>query len=93
VLEESGYHVRVTRLLAVYDRDKHSHPPHPYHIYKLFFECEIVGGSPANSSETDGVAFFAQDALPPLSLTRVTSAQIQRLFELHRDSTLAADFD
>jgi ADP-ribose pyrophosphatase YjhB (NUDIX family) len=93
VFEESGYQVRVTRLLAVYDRNKHGHPPHAYHIYKLFFECEIVGGSPVESSETDGVAFFAEDALPALSITRVTPAQIQRLFELHRNPALATDFD
>jgi hypothetical protein len=80
-------------LLAVYDRDKQGHPPHPYHVYKVFFECDIVGGFPADSSETDGVGFFSEDALPPLSLTRVTPAQIQRLFEHHRDPTLMADFD
>jgi ADP-ribose pyrophosphatase YjhB (NUDIX family) len=93
VFEESGYRVRVRRLLAVYDRDKQGHPPHPYHVYKVFFECDIVGGFPADSSETDGVGFFSEDALPPLSLTRVTPAQIQRLFEHHRDPTLMADFD
>lgn len=93
VLEESGYQVRVTRLLAAYDRDKHGHPPLAYYVYKLFFECEIGGGEPASSEETEDVAFFAQDALPPLSLTRVMPAQIQRLFELHQQPTLATDFD
>ncbi|HZR43399.1 MAG TPA: NUDIX hydrolase [Ktedonobacteraceae bacterium] len=93
--EESGYRVRATRLLAVYDRDKerHGHPPLPYQIYKLFFECEIIGGAPTSSSETDGVAFFSLDDLPPLSLTRITPVQIKRLFELHQQPELGADFD
>lgn len=93
VWEESGYRVRVTRLLALYDRDKHEHPPHPYYVYKLFFECEIESGTPTISSETDAINFFALDDLPPLSLTRVTPAQIRRLFALHEQPTLKADFD
>lgn len=74
VLEESGYQVQATRLLAVYDRDKHDHPPLAYYVYKLFFECEIVGGTAASSLETEEVAFLALEALPPLSLTRVIPA-------------------
>ena len=53
-----------------YDRDRHGHPPIPWHAYKLFFLCELTGGSAAESDETDGVGFFAEDAIPPLSLTR-----------------------
>ncbi|HLZ61459.1 MAG TPA: NUDIX hydrolase [Ktedonosporobacter sp.] len=93
VREESGYQVLATRLLAVYDRDKHGHPPLPYYVYKFFFECEIVGGSPTSSKETDEVGFFALDELPSLSIDRVTPAQIKRLFELHHDPGSATDFD
>lgn len=93
VYEESGYQVRVTRVLAVYDRNKHEHPPHIHHIYKLFFECEIVGGTPTSSSETDAVEFFPVRELPPLSLSRVTPTQIARLFELHQQPDSATDFD
>jgi ADP-ribose pyrophosphatase YjhB (NUDIX family) len=41
VKEESGYEIVVKKLAAVYDRDKHGHPPMPYHVYKLFFVCEL----------------------------------------------------
>jgi ADP-ribose pyrophosphatase YjhB (NUDIX family) len=41
VYEESGYRTRAIKLLALYDRDLHGHGPHPYHIYKVFFQCEI----------------------------------------------------
>ncbi|MDE2742643.1 MAG: NUDIX hydrolase [Gemmatimonadota bacterium] len=93
VFEESGYQTKALKLLACYDRNRHPHPPHPYHIYKLFFHCEILGGSPSTSYETDGVDFFKQDAIPELSTGRVTSAQIDRFFEFLRSPDLPTDFD
>ena len=93
VFEESGYQTKALKLLACYDRNRHPHPPHPYHVYKLFFHCEIVGGSPTTSSETDGVDFFKQDAIPELSTGRVTSAQIDRFFDFLRSPDLPTDFD
>ena len=52
VKEESGYDVIARKLAAVYDRDheRHGHPPMPYHVYKLFFLCEAVGGAAKKSS-------------------------------------------
>ncbi len=93
IAEESGYLTRAVKLLALYDRNKHGHPPIPDHAYKLFFLCELIGGAPAESSETDGVGFFAEDELPDLSLMRVTPAQIARLFAHYRNPDLPADFD
>jgi ADP-ribose pyrophosphatase YjhB (NUDIX family) len=93
VYEESGYHTRAVKLLAVYDRNKHGHPPIPHHAYKLFFRCELLGGEPAHSVETDGVAFFPPDALPELSVTRVTAAQIAHCFEHERHPEWPTDFD
>ena len=93
VFEESGYQTKALKLLACYDRNRHPHPPHPYHVYKLFFYCEILGGSPSTSYETDGVDFFKQDAIPELSTGRVTSAQIDRFFEFLRSPDLPTDFD
>lgn len=93
VFEESGYQTKALKLLACYDRNRHPHPPHPYHTYNLFFHCEIVGGSPSTSYETDGVDFFKQDAIPELSTGRVTSAQIDRFFEFLRSPDLPTDFD
>ena len=93
VFEESGYQTKALKLLACYDRNRHPHPPHPYHVYKLFFYCEILGGNPSTSYETDGVDFFKQDAIPELSTGRVTSAQIDRFFEFLRSPDLPTDFD
>jgi ADP-ribose pyrophosphatase YjhB (NUDIX family) len=94
IQEESGYQSRACRLLAVYDRSKHPHkPPAPFHIYKLFFLCEIMGGSPQTSHETMGVDFFAENEIPELSISRILPSQIARMFEHHRNPNLPADFD
>jgi ADP-ribose pyrophosphatase YjhB (NUDIX family) len=93
VYEESGYHTRATKLLACWDRNKHGHPPYVFHIYKLFFQCELLGGAPANSVETADAAFFGEDDIPPLSLPRVTPAQIRRFFEHARHPEWPTDFD
>src|SRR5215203_5974581 len=87
VKEESGYEVRAVRLLALWDRDKHPHPPLPFHVYKIYFQCERLGGDPlTTSTETEGVGFFPKDALPELSLSRVTPQQIQGLIQRATDS-------
>ncbi len=91
--EEAGYDVRVTRLLALYDKRVHPHPPQAFYVFKVIFEAVIVGGEPAASDETDAVAFFRADALPPLSLGRILPSQILRAFALHADSAAPADFD
>jgi ADP-ribose pyrophosphatase YjhB (NUDIX family) len=93
VYEESGYRVRVTRLLSAYDRDRQGHPPSLYYVYKLNFLCEILDHDPSVTAEADGIGFFPADSIPALSLPRVTATQIERLFEHHRNLNLPADFD
>ena len=91
--EESGYDVNAVRLMAIYDRDRQGHPPCPFHVYKLIFLCDLVGGSATTSLETEGVCFFREDELPALSESRVLLPQIKRAFTFERDPSLPADFD
>ena len=94
IFEESGYRTETRRLLAVYDRSKHPHtPPCPFHIYKLFFLCEITGGEAKTSNETTAVEFFAENEIPELSITRILPFQIARMFEHYRNPNLPVDFD
>jgi ADP-ribose pyrophosphatase YjhB (NUDIX family) len=93
IWEESGYRTRAVKLLALYDRTRQGHPPMPFHAYKAIFQCEIIGGEAQGSIETDEVDFFAEDALPRLSVGRVTERQIHRLFEHLRHPEWPADFD
>lgn len=80
VKEESGFDVKATKLLAVLDKKCHPHPPSPYHVYKMFIQCEIIGGQPKIGIETEAVDFFAENELPPLSITRITESQIHLAF-------------
>ena len=94
IREEAGYRTRVIKLAALYDRIRQGPvPPYPYHVYKVFFLCELLDGAPVENIETDAAEFFPEDGLPALSIPRVNPRQIARLFEHHRRPELPADFD
>jgi ADP-ribose pyrophosphatase YjhB (NUDIX family) len=93
ILEESGYHAEAVKLVALYDRDRHGHPPSKYHTYKALFLCRVVGGAPTTSLETEAVEFFPVRRLPPLSLPRTTGPQIDRCHAHFLDPALPTDFD
>jgi ADP-ribose pyrophosphatase YjhB (NUDIX family) len=80
VKEESGFEVKAAGLLGVLDKKCHPHPPSPYHVYKVFIRCEIVGGHAKQGIETSAVGFFAEDKMPPLSVERNTESQIHMVF-------------
>ena len=92
-LEESGYGVRPVRLLAAYDRDRHDHPPIAYHVYKLIYLCELMPEERLTDVDARGVRFFGEQEIPDLSVTRITRAQISRLFAQHRDPSIPTEFD
>jgi len=93
VLEETGYVVSASKLLAVYDKAKHEHPAELWYCYKLFILCELQGGAPAPTHETLDLGFFGPSSLPELSLPRVTQAQVQRMFVHLAQPQLPTDFD
>jgi ADP-ribose pyrophosphatase YjhB (NUDIX family) len=94
IAEESGFLAKTLKLAAVRDYQRSGHPPRNLDsIYKLFFICEITGGAARASDETSEVAFFPRDALPPLSLGRTTTAQIDSMFHHAEHPELPTDFD
>lgn len=93
IQEESGFEVQTKKLLAVLDMKKHPHPPQPYHYYKMFIQCEIIGGEPKIGIETQEINFFAENDLPNLSLSRVTESQIHLLFEFMKNPKKETIFD
>ncbi|WP_140457140.1 NUDIX hydrolase [Priestia megaterium] len=93
VEEESGFHVKAIKMLGVLDMKCHPHPPSPYHIYKMFIQCELVGGKPTKGIETSEVNFFAEDELPPLSISRNTKEQIEMAFKHLHDPEKSTYFD
>jgi ADP-ribose pyrophosphatase YjhB (NUDIX family) len=91
--EETGLVVEPERLLALLDKRKHDHPPHPWHTYKVYVQCRVVGGElKAETLETSGAQWFRAEELPSLELSteRVTLAQLQALLRFATDPTLPA---
>ncbi|WP_130730133.1 NUDIX hydrolase [Komagataeibacter xylinus] len=94
VREESGFSVRVTKLAAVWDRDRQGHPPGLFSCCTLYFICQLTGGSAETSIETSEIGWFAADQLPTdLSLGRVLPSQLTRMFEHAANPDLPTDFD
>ncbi len=93
VYEESGFESRVRKLAAVHDYRTRNPPRHVDSIYKLFFLCELTGGSARASEETSESAFFGRNELPPLSLGRSTPDQIELMFRHAEEPGLPTDFD
>ena len=86
--EETGLVVKPVRLLALFDKRKHPHPPQPWYVYKAFIQCEVQGGSLIqDTAETTGARWFRQDELPYLDLStdRRTASQLDTIFKFASD--------
>jgi ADP-ribose pyrophosphatase YjhB (NUDIX family) len=95
VLEESGYLVRPMKLLSLCDRDRRGYPPHPWHIWKAIFLCELEDDrqSPLGS-ETAAAAFFKRNELPAdLRFSRTTAEEVERCFEQGHHPEWPTEFD
>lgn len=93
VKEEAGLDVRPVKLLAALDKKFHPHPPAPFHIYKYFYLCEVLGGEPSPGLECLDIGFFGPDELPELSIQRITTSQLEMLFAHLNDPDRPTDFD
>jgi ADP-ribose pyrophosphatase YjhB (NUDIX family) len=95
LLEESGYSTRAVRLLALLDRDRQGYPPHPWHIWKAIFLCELTGAEHGElGAETQDARFFGRDSLPePLRVGVSTRRLIERCFDHHEHPEWPAEFD
>ena len=93
VKEETGYEVKPVKVIAVYDKKCHPHPPSAYYTYKILIQCELIGGEPSPGIETDGVGFFAENSLPSLSEERVTLSQLNEVFRHLHDPNRPTAFD
>lgn len=91
VREESGYLVEGARLLGIYDKCRWGAPPNPLFTLTVLVRCRLLGGEATTSLETDGVDWFARDAVPPLSQARTPPALLARVFEHHDDPALPQD--
>ena len=77
--EETGLDVIPQRLLAVFDKKMHAHPPQPYYVYKMVFHCHAVSHQVTKGFDVLDVQYFPLNNLPPLSEDRILNSQIQLL--------------
>ena len=92
--EETGLAVKAVRLLALFDKRKHAHPPQIPHAHKAFFFCRLLSGAlKERTNETTGASYFPLASLPPLSRQRVLPEQIAKLAERAIAGELETIFD
>ena len=92
-LEEAGLAVRAVRLLALWDKREHDHPPQPWYVYKVFIRCEVVGGALVQeTTETSGARWFKKNEISTIDLStdRVTESQLLALFQFAEQPELPA---
>ena len=93
VEEETGLQVKALRLLAVFDKKNHAHPPQPWYVYKFFILCQVTNGwLRSETIETQGIAWINPPVLDslPLSTDRVTTAQLTTVLRLAANEFLPA---
>jgi ADP-ribose pyrophosphatase YjhB (NUDIX family) len=94
VLEESGYRTRASKLIGLYDRNRHAYTPHVWHIWKALFLCELLDDEQAElGAETLRAKFFARDELSGLQYSRASEWHIERCFAHREEPGLPAEFD
>lgn len=93
VFEESGFTVRPTRVVGVYDANRRGRPLEFFHAFKLVLLCDILDGAPTPSHETAAVDFFPLDALPPLSSPRTDPRHLEDIAAALADPARPAAFD
>ncbi|HEW6637557.1 TPA: NUDIX hydrolase [Streptococcus pneumoniae] len=80
--EETGFKVKVERLLAVFDTNRFQLQSKQY--TKFVFGCKLLDGQFQENQEIADLQFFAIDQLPNLSEKRITKEQIELLWQVYQ---------
>ena len=91
--EETGLDVSVERLLAVFDKRMHPHPPQPFYVYKMVFHCIPVETVATKGFDIGDVQYFDIDQLPDLSTDRICESQLLKVFNQYKLTETATYFD
>ncbi len=93
VKEEAGLDVKVKRIIAVQDREKHNLPIYAYKVCKIFLQCELLGGAFVPNIETTGFDYFGIDDLPCLAEEKNNREQIEMCFQAMRSEAWEALYE
>ncbi len=91
--EETGLDVLPKKLLAVFDKRKHPHPPEGFYVFKLVFWCEAITAEISKGFDVLDVQYFALNHLPPLSENRILASQIETVYRKIMDGDFDVYFD
>jgi ADP-ribose pyrophosphatase YjhB (NUDIX family) len=80
VKEETGLDIVAQKLLAVFDKRKHDHPPQPFYVYKMVFYCTPISVEIRKGFDILDAQYFAIESLPDLSEDRILKSQIELLY-------------
>ncbi len=92
VWEETGLRVRPTRLLGIFDNRVFVSSAGRPHAYHLVFQCEVVGGELALSSETVDLRWVDEPQAVSLPLFGTHAQKIPEAFRLFREPHAPAQF-
>ncbi|MEW6401840.1 MAG: NUDIX hydrolase [Chloroflexota bacterium] len=92
VLEESGFRVCASKVIAVYDANR-AEPMEFFHAYKIIFLCEIISGEACPDHEILAVDFFDPANLPPLSTARTNETMLLEVFAHLQSPSRPTAFD
>jgi 8-oxo-dGTP pyrophosphatase MutT (NUDIX family) len=92
-LEEAGFQCAARKVIGVFDANRGGEPFSAFHAFKIIFQCDITGGQPRPDHEILEVAFFAREAIPPLSPNRTTPAHLAECFAHLDDPARRTAFD
>ncbi len=79
--EETGLTVIPEKLLAVFDKKMHPHPPQPFYTYKMVFYCRPLTSVMEKGFDVLDVQYFDIAHLPDLSEDRILKSQLDLLLE------------
>ena len=91
--EETGLTVTVQKLLAVFDKKMHPHPPDIFYTYKLAFYCLADSFNLQKGFDVLDVDYFDINELPPLSEERIVKPQVELLYNKIISGDMDAYFD
>jgi len=91
--EETGLDVIPERLLAVFDKKFHPHPPQPFYVYKMVFYCKVISTIVNIGFDVLDVQYFDADDLPELSEDRILKSQLKLVFQKASATGMDTYFD
>lgn len=81
VKEEAGIEIKVKRLVAIWDADRHNSHPYYYHGFHLCFLCDWVSGEPHGGDDTHAAQFIGQDEINSLQFVSNLEHRWDQIFK------------